>query len=184
VTTSAPRSLRRLASRKGVAAALVSAALVASVSACSSVTTTIPYAASDGIRTSVGDVSIVNFLVISNEDGSAGRVLGALTNNSRDASTVSITIPSEGGQPHLFTVEPGETFNLNLDENKTVVGDLGENTNDLADGSQETTPVKPGTVVAAEVSATGTDPVTVQVPVLDGTLPEYADYVPAEDDAS
>jgi hypothetical protein len=178
VTTSAPRTRRFLTRRKGLAAALVSAGLVVSVAGCSPITTTIPYAASDGIRTTVGDVSVVNFLVVSDEGGTAGRVLGALTNNGEQATTVSLSVPSDGGQPHMVTVEAGETFNLNLEENALVVGDLGETTNKLADGSEETVQVKPGGVVETGIAVTGSDAVTVEVPVVDGTLSEYKDYVP------
>lgn len=130
--------------------------------------TSIQYSASDGVRADVGSLQLRNVLIVSSgKSGSAttpspdapGRLIGSLYNTSSQDLTVSLS--TANSSPVTVTVPKNGTVRL-----------------------EESTPVSfahvggvPGSLVDVQVSA-GSSSQTVKIPVLDGTLEEYRQYLP------
>lgn len=146
-----------------VGAALAVAAGLAGCSATNPMTTQNNYDASDGVSVELGDVTVRNLLVLTSAEGAPGTVLGAVSNGGGDSTRVSFTVAGEqAGRP------------VPVDANGTVVlGPESDATVDL-----DAVPAAPGGLLELEISSDLGGTSTVQVPVLDGTLPEYADLVP------
>lgn len=141
------------------------AALVALLGAtgCSSINeqaTTIQYAASDGFIADVGPLQMRNIMVITTDEGEPGAMLGTIFNSSDSAaqltieaenSSIDITIPAEG--KWVFEEESSD------------------------DGVLEGVSEIPGALVELNFMV-NSESKAVQIPVLDGTLVEYREYVP------
>lgn len=142
------------------ALALAVAATLTGCSVTNPITTEKPYAASDGVRATLGDLTAENLLLIAAEADGPAALQGALTNRGTESLTVEI---ATAGSSERIRVASGATVLLGGTDGEDVVLD---------------TPVGPGATAEVTLStgAGGTD--TVPVPVLDGTLPEYADLVP------
>lgn len=140
-------------------AVVLSLAVAAGLTACSPITTQKPYAASDGLRVEVGeDLTVQNLLVVTAEQGARGAVQGGIVNNSATDATVRIDTLT-------FDVPAGSTVLLG--------GTHGE------DAFLDAVAVAPGANLPLTVGTAGSE-TEVPVPVLDGTLPEYAELVPSE----
>lgn len=147
--------------------AAVGAVLLAGVlTACSTtnpITTHEEYAASDGVRAALGDISAENLLLVAVAADAPGALQGALSNQGTDPITVTVATSSDSTD---VRVPAGETVLLGGTEGEDVV---------LA------TPGAPGATTDLSLSSGPGGTETVPVPVLDGTLPEYTDLVPAQD---
>lgn len=143
------------------AAALVVGSLaLTGCSVVNPITTQGPYAPSDGVRVEVADrVSVENLMVLTAGKGEVGRVLGAVVNRSGKDVEVTLDL-GEDGRPIPVGVAAGETVNLTD-----------------ADISLAKVPVAPGAVLDSLIGATGSGDVAVPVPVLDGTIPPYDEYL-------
>ncbi|WP_205693034.1 hypothetical protein [Cellulomonas sp. IC4_254] len=147
-------------------------ALAAALSGCSvtnEITTERPYSASDGVRATLGDLTAENLLIVAEAADAPGALQGALTNRGDDTLTVELSLE---GSTERVRVESGATVLLG--------GGAGEGG---ADGDQREEVVfdtagAPGSTVELTLSTDAAGEQTVPVPVLDGTLPEYADLVP------
>ena len=145
------------------AAAGVIALAVLGVSSCSVVNeqaTVRAYSPSDGIVENVGEVELRNILVVSEGDGEAGRLLGTVVNASPDAVNFSLAL---GGTTLTWNIESGD---------KVVFEDTP--------APEVTVPnvdVLPGTGLRADAS-NGAETVQLNVPVLDGTIESYREYLP------
>ncbi|WP_449386320.1 hypothetical protein [Cellulomonas soli] len=161
---SSPRRATRRA--RTIAAALALGVLAAPVlSACSATNplqTAEDYSAADGVGTTLGDVRAVNLLVVTAAEGEPGVLIGSLANDGDSATPVTLTVegtettvkvPADGVV--TFGGADGQTFEI--DSVQAAPGAL--------------------TTVTIATGASGSD--ELDVPVLDGTLPEYADLVPA-----
>ena len=158
-------SLRsRLAVAPVVAAALVA---LAGCSATNPITSDDPYSASDGVRGEVGDVTAENLFLLTAAKGDPGALQGALTN--RGDESVEVRIAGE---------QDSESTDVRVPAGQTVL--LGAEGEDVQLGS---VPVEPGATTPLTLTTGAAGSVTLDVPVLDGTLPEYATLVPtpAED---
>jgi hypothetical protein len=144
------------------AVALVAAAVLSGCSATNPITTEMAYAASDGVRASLGDLTAENLLLVAAAADSPGALQGALTNRGDDALTVEISLDASSER---IRVASGETVLLGGADGEEVVLD---------------TPGAPGSTVEVTLSTAAAGEEVVPVPVLDGTLPEYADLVPEE----
>lgn len=142
------------------AVALAVAAVLSGCSATNPITTEKPYAASDGVRATLGDLTAENLLLIAAEADGPAALQGALTNRGEDALTVELSTTGTGER---IRVASGETVYLGGTQGEDVVLD---------------TPVGPGAVTDLTLTTGPGGSETVPVPVLDGTLPEYADLVP------
>ncbi len=158
------RSARRPARTVVAAASAATGALL--LAACSPTTTVLPYAPSDGARVNLTDnVRGLNLLVASAGEGMPGTILGALANDSSEP--VEFELAAEGTEPLVVTVPAGETVFLGSG------AEDGESIEALID---EVATV-PGGDLEATLSGAGAEE-EFPLPVFDGTLPEYAPYVP------
>ncbi|MEP7765870.1 hypothetical protein [Sanguibacter sp. 25GB23B1] len=146
------------------ALALGVAGLALALSACSPITTDEPYAASDGIRAQVGDLEVLNLMIISEGDGAAGRLLGAVSSSATESSTLTITA-QDGSIEIPVRLDAGQTVNFSADGEREDIASV---------------PVATGANLPVTLTDASGESVDVYVPVLDGTLGEYADSVPTE----
>ena len=163
MTSPRPRTLRATALAAGVA--VVGLAL-AGCSATNRITTDDPYGASDGIRVVLGDVRGSNLLVVSEAKGEPGNLLGGLINDSTEDRTVTV---SAGDDSTDVELGPKETVLLGG-------GDAPEDGQATVIFSSVDVP--PGAVLKVTISTPEDGSTTADVPVLDGSLPEYATSVP------
>lgn len=159
--TSRPRHAVVTATASAVAAGL----LLTGCSATNPITTMNNYEASDGVGADLGDLSLVNLIVLSGGEGKPGTVVGAVTNDG-DATRVELVV--DGQQAGSFRVASGSTVLLGTEDGEQVEVD------EVAEPA--------GAFVDVTVTS-GAGSTTVAVPVLDGTLPEYSEYAPAPERA-
>jgi len=151
-----------------IALAAVSATGALLLAACTPSTTTLNYDPSDGVGVSVlgeddRDLRGINLMVVSAGEGEAGNVLGALTNETADDASFMLEAP--GAIPVTVDVPAGDTVYLGAEIGEEVLLDaVGAAPGDYLDA----------------VLTVGPDSKEFLLPVFDGTLPEYADYVPLE----
>ena len=161
---------RRATAARGartIALAAVSATGALLLVACAPTTTTLTYDPSDGVGVSVlgeddTDLRGVNLMVVSAAEGEPGNVLGALANETTD--DVSFTLEAPGASPVTVAVPAGDTVYLGTETGEAVQLD--------AVGAQ------PGNYLAAQLTVGG-DSMEFELPVFDGTLPEYTDHLPS-----
>lgn len=150
-------------------ASLVLAATVALVtSACTFLTpqvTADKYDPSDGSSVVVGDVQVQNAILLSN-DGETASLLANLVNRSDRSVTVKLQYENASG------AKVDESIHLNAKSVKSIGDGSGEQLLlqgvDAPLGSLFTIYVQYGSATGAELG----------VPVLDGSLPEYAELLP------
>lgn len=160
---------RRATAARGartIALAAVSATGALLLAACAPITTDLNYDPSDGVGVSVlgeenRDLRGINLMVVSAAEGEAGNVLGALANETADDA--SFTLEAAGAAPVTVDVPAGGTVYLGTETGEAV--------------QLDTVGAAPGEYVDA-VLTVGSDSKEFQLPVFDGTLPEYADYLP------
>ncbi|MPV37583.1 hypothetical protein [Georgenia subflava] len=153
------RTIRR--TRLAAAAAAVAAVLVlAGCSVANPITTQDPYAPSDGVRVAVTEfVSVENLMILTTGEGEEGHLLGAVVNRSKEDVEVAFTFGESGGAVPV-RVEAGGTVNFT---------DAGITT--------ESVEAAPGANITATVEMPTAGAQQVAVPVLDGTIPPYGDYL-------
>jgi hypothetical protein len=155
-TTRAARTLRFWAVPVVVAG-------VAVTTACAPIETTRPYSPSDGLRVDLtDDLRAVNLLMITAGEGEPGKLVGAFANDSSE--DVEFRIAPEGGAALSVPVDAQDAVYLGSE--------------DGFDAQLGSVPVPPGAVLPMTVSVSTGEEQTVPVPVVDGTLEEYAPYVP------
>ncbi|MDN4471968.1 hypothetical protein [Demequina zhanjiangensis] len=141
-----------------IAAAAIVALSLASCSFAASITTSQQYSASDGVRLELEDVTGLNLLVISTDEGAPAALIGSFDNSGDEPVSVTVGL---GGEDTSFTVPAGGVVALGLDEDETAV--VGTST------------AAPGLIASVSVETPRSGMQDVDVPVLDGTLEEYAD---------
>lgn len=142
---------------------ILTAALV--VSGCSPVLTNRPYAASDGVRVEWSEQAQVrgeNLMLLAAESGGEARLLGGLTNGGSEAAAIELGFV--GGEATTVEVPADSTVLL-----------TGQGESDIVLAA---VPEGPGATVPMVFMTAEQGSVTVEVPVLDGTLEEYSDLVP------
>jgi hypothetical protein len=162
VTSPRPRTLRAAALVVGVA---VTGLALAGCSATNQITTENNYSASDGVRSTIGDVRASNLLVLAAAEGEPGSLQGGLVNQSDEDRSVTLAV---GDEETTVDLGPRETVFLGVGEQDGFV----EVTFPAVD-------VPPGGLLPVTLSTPEDGSIEVQVPVLDGTLPEYASAVPS-----
>lgn len=126
--------------------------------------TTIQYSPSEGVSVPAsGPLTVRNALLVANEDGSAANLLAAVVNDTDEAATLNVEI---GGTTQTVSVPARTAISLGFDGEEPL---LFENADAL-----------PGTTVAAAVQSGDGSGVEVHLPVLDGALPYFADFVPSQ----
>lgn len=182
MTTHRPRRLPlRLPVRAAVVAAgLATSLVVAGCSATNPIQTEDQYDPSDGVSITLGDVRALNLLVVTAGEGEPGVLHGALTNQGDDDASVTVTFQTSGddatatptADPTTVAVPAGATVLLSgadgaQDGDRTVAVDI------------TSTPAAPGDVTTIGLTSDLAGSEQLQVPVLDGTLPQYEALLPA-----
>lgn len=144
-----------------LAAASLAAVALAGCSYVNPITTHKNYAASDGTQLVVGDVSALNLIVLAEDVDSPATLIGTLVNDSSEAVTVDISLDGESATNVML--DAGETVKLGPTDGDTEVSG--------------TAVAAPGFVAPVSFTAPSGEVQAVEVPVLDGTLPEYTDLV-------
>ena len=168
MTSPRPRT-RRLRAATGLAVAGLAAALtLTGCSATNPMTTEKEYNSSDGVGAHVGDIKAINFLIASEAKGEPGALLGALENKGSDDADgddhARRRRPDRQGARRRrpsCSAPPAATPT----RTRTIVF--------------ESIPEPPGAVVPVTVATKDAGSVTLDVPIVDGTLPEYADSLPS-----
>lgn len=143
------------------AVALAAVLALAGCSATNAITTQFDYAASDGIHERIGQVGVVNFLVVAPAAGEDGVLIGSLINNGR--TDVEVTLGANGTAATTYSIAAGEILYFGPEDGQEMI-------------VVSETPF-PGLMVPVIVFTAETGPVTLDVPVMDATLPEYADVL-------
>ncbi len=163
---------RPLATRAITVGACLGTAALAACTYTSPATTTLDYAPSDGIKAEVGEITVLNALVVSSGQGAPGVLVAGLVNSGDEATTVSLGV---AGDPEVVVIElaPAESVLLGT-----------------GDGDDAIIPVIDG----VDVVSGATVELTITVPqgggALDVAVPvyppvrEYADILPPEPAAS
>jgi len=158
----------RMTAGRRIAASLAVAALAFGVTSCGAINeqaTNTDYAASDGINVDVAKAQVRNLMFVTNSDGSKARLIGTVVNDSDSALTLSVKAAS--ATPVTISVPTDKSLKLEDDANQKVISGLG---------------VKAGEHAETTFTSNG-DTVDFSVPVVDGTLAEYRDFVPGGSDA-
>lgn len=145
-----------------IAAVAAAALLMAGCSTINPITTTQEYEPSDGFSVDIGDnAEASNLLVITSGVGEPAILTGSVYNGNTEDLDVS------------FSVD-GETFtDITVPGNGTAI--LGPD-NEVVTG---TATAAPGMIAEVLVNSEFTGQFTTPVPVMDGTLPEYAPVLEA-----
>lgn len=122
------------------------------------------YNPSDGVGTSIGTVKVLNVLVLS-EDGEEGSLLANVVNQGTKSVQLKLQYESGGTKvDKRVTVGAGDTQSIGSEDGlKIIFDDI-----DTAPGELLPVFVQYGDVTGKQLL----------VPVLDGTLPEYAGLLP------
>ena len=120
--------------------------------------TTRHYSASDGIVTSVGPVNVRNMLIVAEDADGAGRVLGTVVNTSDSPVQLSLTAASANTS---VTIPADGQIKFEDEKHSTTLDPAGGD---------------PGALVPVTLKVNSTSS-EVNVPVLDGSLPEYSQYL-------
>ncbi|GAA4770642.1 hypothetical protein [Citricoccus nitrophenolicus] len=151
----------RATARKASVAGLAAVALLGATgcSAINQQATTLQYAPSDGIVADVGGAELRNVALITSAPEAESRYIGTLSSATGEPLEVSITVD---GTQTRFSVPGEESLILEDPANEQVIPSSGG---------------RPGTIVDATVEVNGESD-TVGITILDGTLPEYREFVP------
>ena len=149
--------------------ALAAAALglgLVTVTGCGYITpqqTSHQYSASDGIRADLGPLQLRNFMIVSAGEDKPGRLLGAVYNSS--SQDVKLTVNGAEGSQTQVSVKANSYTLLNDSTDEAILSSTG---------------AVPGSLVEVSISEDGTNQSTkVKIPVLDATIPDYKQYLPA-----
>ncbi len=151
---------------KIITATVLGASLLLGTTGCSlssNIATLTPYAPSDGAQINLEHVKFRNFIYLVSPEHRI--LIGSLVNSGLDDQTVTIEY------------EDATTGDLVSNEIKVPAGQK------IDFGFNENAPLEynligvPGGVTRAYVSLIGGDAQNLDIPVLDGTLPEYADVL-------
>jgi len=145
-----------------VAAAAALAVMALGVSGCGTINeqaTTINYAASDGMNVDVSDIKARNLMLVTNSADEEARLLGTLVNSTDSAQSLEVEVA--GG---TVTVDvPAQTsLKLEEDANRAVLPSTG---------------AEPGSLAGATLASGGASS-EVRIPVVNGALEEYRQYLP------
>jgi len=148
-----------LARATAVAAAML---VLTACSAINPITTGKEYQASDGVDVAIGDTAEgLNLLVLTTAKDAPAVLTGSIHNSGQDEIVVRVSI--DGTIATEVTVAPSATTQLGTREGQTLV--------------QGASPAAPGALAPVLLGTEELGAITVQVPVMDGTIPPYQEIV-------
>lgn len=154
---------RRIASSIALAVALAFGATGCSLIAAQG--TMEPYAPSDGIDVTIEDIAVRNLLLIADASGENFNVVFTGVNNTADVNLVRMTFVADNAEASAdFVLEAGMTS-------------FGNPDGEVAPQLVSLPGVKVGSTVQAYFETQSGGEAKYEVPVLDGTLEEYKNYV-------
>ncbi|MFJ6678847.1 DNA modification methylase [Microbacterium sp. NPDC091382] len=146
-----------------IASLALGAAVVLGTTGCNMLApqaTTIQYSASDGVNIpDSGPLKVRNALIIADEEGTLGNLVASIVNPTDDALALNVSID---GQPQSVQVEGNSSVTLGVDMANMTFDNVG----------------KPGSDVLVSFQSGEGEGVRVHVPIMDGTLPYYTQFVP------
>jgi len=145
-------------------AAALAALVMLGVAACAPIASLKPYDASDGVSTTVGQVKVLNALVLT-KSGKDGNLLFSAYNPTDGTIQLNVQYDDRGDRTTLHaTLQPDATtdFGYGADGQFLLAG-LG---------------VKPGSLAHIYFQYGDEPGSQVPVPVLDGSLPQYQNLLP------
>jgi hypothetical protein len=152
--------------RRLVATAAVSAALAITLAGCNFITPQAslkPYDASDGVSAVIGDVHILNALVLS-EDGEDGNLVFTALNQSGDPVDLTVQFDSSGTKTTLdLDVTPDSSSNFGFDGDQLFLAGID---------------TQPGSLLPVYFQYGAEQGKQLMVPVLDGSLEQYGSLLP------
>ena len=125
-------------------------------------------AASDGVAADVGDLDLRNILVVS-DDGDSGNLVLTVVNNGEDDVELNVQVV-DSGETQTIEVEAGSSVALGTDDVEGVEV--------LEPVLLEGLDTQPGGLVDLYFQYGSAEGIEIGVPVLDSSLPEYADLAP------
>ncbi|MEN9740086.1 MAG: hypothetical protein RLZ72_352 [Actinomycetota bacterium] len=152
---------------RALATAAVASALLLGTAGCGVFTPTATlkhYDASDGVSANIGQLSVRNLLVVTNGSGDAALV-GSIVNHGSSLEFLSVEVRGATTVSTETGAYPGNTKMGIADDNPVVLFGAG---------------VVAGQYVDVYLQYGSNEGQLVSVPVLDGTDPLYAPYVPAD----
>jgi hypothetical protein len=150
-----------------VASAGLAALVAIALAGCNFITpqqTLVPYESSDGVSGRVGDVDVLNAVVLS-DDGVDGNLVFSAVNTGSDDVTLNVQFESDG-----------DKVTLDVDIDAGATGQFG-----FGDGGQlflAAIDAKPGDLLPIYFQYGDHQGRQLLVPVLDGALEQYAPYLP------
>jgi len=151
-----------------VASIALGAALTLGAAGCSMIApqaTTIDYSASDGVNIPPsGPLDVRNAMVIADESGTAGNFIAAIVNDTDEPQTLVFGF---GDDTTTLRVPARERISLGVDGEEPI---LLEDIDTL-----------PGATLPMSFQSGDGEGVRTEVPVLDGLLPYYTEFVPRVD---
>jgi len=148
-----------LARATAVAAALL---VLTACSVINPITSKNEYQASDGVDVAIGETAEgLNLLVMTSAKDAPAVLTGSIHNSGPDELVVRVSI--DGTIATEVTVAPASTTQLGTFEGQTLV--------------QGASPAAPGGLANVLLGTDDLGAITVEVPVMDGTIPPYQDVV-------
>lgn len=138
----------------------IAALLALGVTACAPISTLKPYDPSDGVSATLGQVKVLNAFVLT-KNGKDGNLLFAGYNGTDSAVSLNLTAGVDSGQ---VTLRPNTTTDFGYGKGGELL------LNNMS--------AKPGTLLSVYVQWGSEQGKQLQVPVLDGSLPQYATLLP------
>lgn len=157
---------------KFITSSVLGAAVLLGATGCSlesNVASLTPYAPSDGVQVNLDDIKLRNFIFLVSPEH--GALIGSVVNSGKYDQTVLI---------QYRDAETDETKTISVAVEAGAKVDFGFNEQPALEISPEKEngdSAVAGGLVQVYASLTGGEAQTLEVPVLDGTLPEYADVI-------
>ncbi|WP_394280417.1 DNA modification methylase [Microbacterium sp.] len=148
-----------------IASIALGAAVVLGATGCNMLApqaTTIEYSASDGRNVpDSGPLKVRNAMIIANEDGSMGNFIAGIVNSTDEDLVLNVGL---GSDLQTIPVAARSTVSLGVTSAPMLFQNLG---------------AIPGSDVEMSFQSGDGEGVEVAIPILDGTLPYYTEFVPA-----
>lgn len=148
-----------------LAAVILAAVVTAGCSATNPLATTIEYAPSDGVEGRSGDLTLTSVLIVTDEEGAPGNLIARAVNDGNDPIGMVLSGSDEAEFEYSLDVAPNDTVDIGPEGQQVLIDSVD---------------AVPGALVPVTATIDGGEPIELTVPVLDGTLEEYADLVPTD----
>jgi len=149
---------------RAATAAAIAALVILGVAACAPIASLKPYDASDGVSTTVGQVKVLNALVLT-KSGKDGNLLFSAYNPSDEPVELNVQYDDGGSRTTVVaTLKADATTDFGYGKNgQFLLAGLGK---------------KPGSLAHIYFQYGEEEGSELTVPVLDGSLPQYQNLLP------